>query len=54
MDSFGRWCAVREQFNIMLRARKLSQQYLVDIYAKIETGRLLWIRKNQIKLRAKS
>lgn len=35
----------------MLNYRQLLHQYLVDMYVKIETERLLFIRLNQKKLR---
>lgn len=38
--------------NYILRCRKLFQQYTVDMYAKIETERLNYIRFNQKKLRS--
>ena len=36
----------------ILKCRRLFQQYVVDMYAKIETERLLYIRLNQVKLRS--
>lgn len=42
---------VRED-NYLLHFRQLFHQYLVDMYAKIETERLQFIRFNQKKLRA--
>ena len=41
-------------FNILLRAGKLSHQFFVDMYVKIETERLSFYRKNQKKLRAEN
>ena len=38
--------------NYILSFRNLLNQYLVDMYAKIETERLNWIRNNQKKLRS--
>lgn len=38
--------------NYLLRYRRLFQQYLVDMYVKVETERLLYIRLNQSKLRS--
>lgn len=38
--------------NHILRYRKLYQQYSVDMYVKIETERLNFIRFNQAKLRS--
>ena len=40
--------------NYILLARKLFQQFLVDIFAKIETERLLYIRREQKRLRVDS
>jgi len=40
--------------NHLLRARRLFQQFLVDAYCKIETERLMFIRREQKKLRADS
>ena len=39
-------------FNTIHRMGRLFQQYVVDNYAKIEDGRLHYIRSNQSKLRA--
>ena len=39
-------------FNTIHRMGRLFQQYVVDNYAKIEDGRLQFIRGNQSKLRA--
>ena len=41
-------------FNILLRCGQLFHQYLVDMYAKIESERLLFIKLNQTKLRAEN
>lgn len=38
--------------NYILRYRDLFHQFVVDMYAKIESERLLYIRLNQSKLRA--
>ncbi|GFY21464.1 ATP-dependent DNA helicase [Trichonephila clavipes] len=38
--------------NYILKCRQLFHQYIVDIYAKIETERLLYIRLNQTELRS--
>lgn len=38
--------------NHILKCRQLFHQYIVDMYAKIETERLLYIRLNQAKLRS--
>ena len=37
----------KDNFNIVLRCHKLSQQYLADMYAKVERGRLNWVYLNQ-------
>ena len=37
--------------NHILRCRQLFQQFVVDMYAKIESERLLFVRLNQKKLR---
>lgn len=39
------------QFNQVVRAKEITNQFLVDMYAKIEGERLLFIYKNQTKLR---
>jgi hypothetical protein len=38
--------------NHILKCRQLFHQYIVDMYAKIETERLFYIRLNQTKLRS--
>jgi hypothetical protein len=38
--------------NHLLRCRQLFHQFIVDMYAKIESERLLYIRINQQKLRS--
>ncbi|KAF7808150.1 ATP-dependent DNA helicase PIF1 [Senna tora] len=42
----------RNQFNIFLRAGKLTQQFIVDGYTMIESQRLLYIRLHEKELRA--
>lgn len=42
----------QNQENHVLKCRKLFHQYVVDMYAKIETERLNYIRFNQRKLRS--
>lgn len=37
--------------NIILKCRRLFQQYAVDMYVKVESERLLFIKLNQAKLR---
>ena len=39
-------------FNTIHRIERLFQQYVVDVYVKIEDARLKFIRGNQSKLRA--
>jgi hypothetical protein len=43
--------AIRKEFNPILNAAKLTQQYIVDAYVKIEGNRLNYIRLNQKSLR---
>ncbi|GFT79695.1 putative DNA helicase [Trichonephila clavipes] len=38
--------------NHILKCRQLFHQYIIDMYVKIETERLLYIRLNQIELRS--
>jgi len=40
------------QDNYILRYRQLFYQYVVDMFAKIESERLRYIRYNQAKLRS--
>lgn len=42
----------QDKDNHILKCRQLFHQYIVDMYAKIETERLLFIRLNQTKLRS--
>ena len=37
----------KNYFNITIRCHKLSQQYLADMYAKVERARLNWVYLNQ-------
>ena len=37
----------KDDFNIVLRCHKLSQQYMADMYAKVERARLTWVYLNQ-------
>lgn len=39
------------EYNHIINCRQLFQQFIVDMYAKIESERLLYIRQNQSKLR---
>ncbi|XLR37963.1 hypothetical protein HN51_011525, partial [Arachis hypogaea] len=36
----------------VLQAGRLLQQYVVDNYVKMETGKLRWVRQRQKELRA--
>ena len=40
-------------FNILLRARKLSQYYWIDQWAKVERARMRWAAANQKQLKVK-
>ena len=41
-----------DEFNNLLRFKELTCQFMVDMYAKIESERLLYFRNNQRQLRA--
>jgi hypothetical protein len=41
-----------DQDNVILRCRELCQQFMVDIYVKIESERFQYLRFNKKKLRA--
>ena len=43
---------VRQNISVLLRAKRLFQQFLVDAYCKIETERLQFLRCEQTALRA--
>ena len=43
---------IRQNVSVLLRAKRLFQQYLVDAYCKIETERLQFLRREQTTLRA--
>lgn len=45
---------VRTPVSILLRAKRLYQQFLVDSYSKIETERLQFLRREQKALCADS
>ena len=47
-----RFMTRQNDFNMLQRSRRLFQIYAVDMYAKVETERLLFIRREQSKLRA--
>jgi hypothetical protein len=42
----------RDQDNVILRYRELCQQFMVDMYVKVESEQLRYLRFNQKKLRA--
>ena len=42
----------QDEDDYILKCRQLFHQYIVDMYAKIESERLLFIRLNQTKLRS--
>ncbi|XP_057339407.1 uncharacterized protein LOC130676918 [Microplitis mediator] len=46
--------ATRDEFNVFLMGRRLTQQWIVDSYVKIEKDRLNYCKFNQKKLRAES
>ncbi|XP_063901249.1 uncharacterized protein LOC135120859 [Zophobas morio] len=52
MDFYGYRIMIRvEQSNHILKCRHVFQQFIVDMYAKVESERLNYIRYNQSKLR---
>jgi hypothetical protein len=53
MNYYSYRLMIRENVdNHILKCRQLFHQYIVDMYAKIETERLLFVRLNQTKLRS--
>lgn len=53
MNNYSYRLLIRENTNNhILKCRKLFHQYILDMYAKVETERLLFIRLNQTKLRS--
>jgi hypothetical protein len=38
--------------SVVLRSKRLFQQFVVDLYSMIESQRLSWIRNNQTKIRS--
>lgn len=53
MNFYSYRLMIRENVdNHILKCRQLFHQYIVDMYAKIETERLLYIRLNQAQLRS--
>ena len=52
-DYYAYWLMIRcDQNNVILRYRKLDQQFMVSMYIKIESERLRYLRFNEKKLRA--
>lgn len=43
---------IRSNLNLIMLGGRLFQQFVVDIYIKIETSRLEFCRKSQSKIRA--
>jgi hypothetical protein len=43
-----------KEFSILLHRGDLFQEYIVDCYVQLETGRLRWIALNQSTIRAES
>ena len=54
MDFYSYRLMIRKEFSHLHRARDLFQQFIVDIYSKVESERLSFIRYNQGKLRAET
>lgn len=53
MNFYAHRIMIRQNaINHILNCRQLFHQYIVDMYAKIETERILYIRHHQSKLRA--
>ena len=42
----------QNSFNLIMRSRRLMQQYAVDMWAKIEGSKLNWVRNHQKEIRA--
>ncbi|UYV75635.1 hypothetical protein LAZ67_13000809 [Cordylochernes scorpioides] len=51
MQYYSYSLSVRDKFNPLLNGGKLTQQFIVDAYVKMETNRLQHIKDNQSKLR---
>jgi len=51
MAYYGYRLAIRDEFNPLLNAGKLTQQYIVDSYVRMEANRLNYVQFNQNKLR---
>jgi len=54
LQYFSYRLAIRQNPNILLMGGKLTHQFIVDAYVKIEGNRLNYIRANQKKIRAES
>ena len=39
-------------WNTVMKMRRLTQQYAVDMWAKIERGRMDWVQRNQTTIKA--
>ncbi|XP_074097631.1 uncharacterized protein LOC141526495 [Cotesia typhae] len=53
-DYFKYRLAIRDEFNVFIMGRRLTQQWIVDSYVKIEKDRLKYDHDHQSKLRAES
>jgi hypothetical protein len=51
MQYYGYRLAIRNEFNPLLNAGKLTQQFFVDAFVKTEANRLNYLKLNQSKLR---
>ncbi|UYV84552.1 hypothetical protein LAZ67_X002596 [Cordylochernes scorpioides] len=51
MQYYSYLLSVRDRFNPLLNGGKLTQQFIVDAYVKMEANRLHYIEENQSKLR---
>ena len=54
MMYYSDFLAERDNFSPLFYAGKLSQQYIVDAYCKIEANRLYYTEKHQTDLRAEN
>ena len=53
LDFYSHRLQVRHNdFNIIMKSRRLMQQYAVDQWAKIESSRMQWVKSNQKTIRA--
>ncbi|GBP36883.1 hypothetical protein EVAR_23185_1 [Eumeta japonica] len=52
MNYYAYRMMIRTHENVILKCRRLFQQFAVDMYVKVETERLAFIRFNQAKLRS--